>query len=88
MASIDALKKELEVYEKMREELLKKYRGKVVTIKDGKLVGVYDNEEEAFRDVVEKYGLVPVLIKRVTEKEKPEEIPSYTYGLLGVVLTE
>lgn len=88
MASIDALKKELEVYERMREELLKKYRGKVVAIKDGKLVGVYDDEEEAFRDVVEKYGLVPVLIKRVTEKEKPEEIPSYTYGLLGVVLTE
>ena len=88
MASIDALKKELEVYERMREELLEKYRGKVVVIKDGKLVGVYDNEEEAFRDVVEKYGLVPVLIKRVTEKEKPEEIPSYTYGLLSVVLTD
>ncbi len=88
MASIDALKKELEVYERMREELLKKYRGKVVAIKDGKLVGVYDSEEEAFRDVVEKYGLIPVLIKRVTEKEKPEEIPSYTYGLLDVVLTE
>ena len=88
MANIDALKKELEVYKKMREELLKKYRGKVVAIKDGELVGVYDSEEEAFRDVVEKYGLVPVLIKRVVEREKPEEIPSYTYGLLGVVLTE
>ena len=88
MASIDALKRELEAYEKMRKELLEKYRGKVVAIKDGKLVGVYDSEEEAFRDVVEKYGLVPVLIKRVTEKEKPEEIPSYTYGLLGVVLTD
>jgi len=88
VANIDALKKELEVYKKMREELLKKYRGKVVAIKDGELVGVYDSEEEAFRDVVEKYGLVPVLIKRVVEREKPEEIPSYTYGLLGVVLTE
>jgi len=87
VASIDVLKKELEAYERMREELLEKYRGKVVAIKDGKLVGVYDNEEEAFRDIVEKYGLVPVLIKRVAEKEKPEEMPSYTYGLLGVVLT-
>ena len=88
MASIDALKKELEVYERMRKELLEKYRGKVVAIKDGKLVGVYDSEEEAFKDVLEKYGFVPVLIKRVTDKEKPEEIPSYTYGLLGVVLAE
>lgn len=88
MVGIDALKKELEVYEKMREELLRKYRGKVVAIKDGKLVGVYSSEEEAFKDILEKYGLVPVLIKRVMEREKPEEIPSYTYGLLGVVLTD
>ena len=59
----------------------------MVVIKDGKLVGIYDSEE-AFRDVVEKYGLVPVLIKRVTEKEKPEEIPPYTCGLLNVVLID
>jgi len=82
------LKEELEAYERMRGELLEKYRGRVVAIKDGELVGVYDSEEEAFRDIVEKYGLVPALIKRVTEKEKPEEMPSYTYGLLNVVLTE
>ena len=88
MTSLGVLEKELRVYEEMKEELLKKYRGKVVAIKDGKLLGVYESEEEAFRDVVEKYGLVPVLIKRVVDKEKPEEIPAYSYGLLGVVLTE
>ena len=88
MASIDTLRKELEAYERMREELVEKYRGKVVAIRDGELEGVYDSEEEAFKDVLEKYGFVPVLIKRVTDKEKPEEIPSYTYGLLGVVLTD
>ncbi len=88
MASIDSLREELEAYEKMKAELLEKYRGKVVVIKDGRLVGVYDSEEEAFKDVLERYGFVPVLIKRVVEKEKPEEIPSYTYGLLDVVLTE
>jgi len=88
MASVSVLEKELKAYEEMKEELLKKYRGKVVAIKEGKLLGVYESEEDAFRDVLEKYGLVPVLIKRVVDKEKPEEIPSYTYGLLGVVLTE
>jgi len=82
------LKKELEAYERMKGELLEKYRGKVVAIKDGELVGVYDSVEDAFRDIVERYGLVPVLIKRVTEEEKPEEMPSYTYGLLSAVLTE
>ena len=88
MVSVNVLEKELKAYEEMKEELLKKYRGKVVAIKEGKLLGVYESEEDAFKDVLEKYGLVPVLIKRVVDKEKPEEIPSYTYGLLGVVLTE
>ena len=88
MASVTIIEKELKAYEEMKEELLKKYRGKIVAIKEGKLLGVYESEEDAFRDVLEKYGLVPVLIKRVVDKEKPEEIPSYTYGLLGVVLTE
>jgi len=88
VAGISVLEEELKAYENMKAELLKKYRGKVVAIKDGKLIGVYDSEEEAFKDVLEEYGLVPVLIKRVVEREKPEEIPSYTYGLLGVVLTD
>lgn len=88
VTNVGVLEKELKAYEKMKEELLRKYQGKVVAIKDGKLLGVYDSEEDAFKDVLEKYGLVPVLIKRVVEREKPEEIPSYTYGLLRVVLTE
>jgi len=41
------LRKELEAYERMKAELLEKYRGKVVAIKDGGLVGVYDSEEDA-----------------------------------------
>jgi len=85
---VDVLRRELEAYERMRAELLEKYRGKVVAIKDGELVGVYDSEEDAFRDVVERYGLVPVLIKRVTEEEKPVDMPSLVYGLLRVELTE
>ena len=88
MTSVSVLEKELKAYEEMKEELLKKYRGKVVAIKDGKLLGVYESEEDAFKDILEKHGLVPILIKRVVDKEKPEEIPAYSYGLLGVVLTE
>jgi len=88
LVTTEVLKKELETYKRMRKELLEKYRDKVVVIKDEKLIGVYDSEDEAFKSVVEKYGFVPVLIKRVSEKERPEEIPSYTYGLLNIVITE
>ncbi|MEM1586219.1 MAG: DUF5678 domain-containing protein [Candidatus Bathyarchaeia archaeon] len=78
------LVKELEVYERMKGELLKKYENKVVAIKDEKVIGIYDNEAEALGDVLQKYGYVPVLIKRITREEKVEELPSYTYGLLSI----
>ena len=78
----DVLMDELRAYECLKEELLKKYEGKVVVIKDGKLVGVYESEEEAFKDVVKRYGPVPVLIKRVVRKEEPVRMLACTYGLL------
>lgn len=80
------LANELEAYERMKEKLLKEHEGKVIVIKDGKLIGVYDDEEEAFKNVVENYGFVPVLIKRIVREEKPENLPSYTYGLLSVIM--
>ncbi len=82
----EVLVAELKAYERMKEELLRKYEGKVVVIKDGQVIGVYDSEEEAFRDVVERFGPIPVLIKRVTREERVEHIPAYTYGLLTAVI--
>ena len=86
MSEPNILINELKAYERMKEELLRKYEGKVVVIKDGKLIGVYDSEEEAFKDIVEKYGPIPVLIKRVVREEKPEHIPAYTYDLLTAII--
>ena len=74
--------REYRAYEGMKGELLEKYEGRVVAIKDGRVVGVYESEAEALEDVVKRFGLTPVLIKRVTREERPEELPSYIYGLL------
>ena len=78
----ELLKDEVEAYERMRPELLQKYRGKVVAVKGGRLVGVYDSEVEALRDALERFGLVPVLIRRVGE-ERPAELVNLLTGLLG-----
>ncbi|RLI09919.1 hypothetical protein DRO33_06130 [Candidatus Bathyarchaeota archaeon] len=75
--------KEMERFEAMKEELLEKYEGKMIAMKDGEIVGVHDSEEEAVEDVLRRFGLVPVLIKRV-ERERPLEIPALTTGLLKV----
>ncbi|MGC9087746.1 MAG: DUF5678 domain-containing protein [Conexivisphaera sp.] len=79
----EALLRDLEAYEGMKDELLRKYRDKVVAIKDGELVGVYEDEAQAYEDVVRKYGLVPVLIKRVEEVEELADMPAYVHGLLN-----
>ena len=92
MMRVEALKAEEKIfeeyraYEKMKRKLLERYEGKVVVIRDGKLVGVYESEEEALKDVLGKYGLEPVLIKRVVRKEGAEQLPSYMYGLTSVNL--
>jgi len=77
---------EEEGYNRMKERLLRKYEGKVVAIKNGMVIGVYDSEEEAYRDVVEKYGPIPILIKRILRKEQIEYLPAYVYGLLLAVI--
>jgi len=81
-----SLTDELEAYKSMKEKLLEENEGKVVAIKDSKVIGIYDNEEEALKDILEKYGLVPVLIKRITREERIEDLPSYTYGLDSVII--
>mgnify|MGYP001772646845 CR=1 FL=1 len=82
----EATRRNLEAYERMKRELLERHRGKVVAIVDGQLVGVYEDEDAALRDVVERFGLVPMLIKRV-EEERPIQVPpSYAYGLMQVKL--
>jgi len=57
VVSVDALGEELEAYEEMKAELLEKYRGKVVAIKDGRLVGVYNSEKGLSRMCRRNMGL-------------------------------
>ena len=52
MKKDNALINELKTYKRLKEELLKKYEGKVVVIKNGKLIDVYESEEDAFKEVV------------------------------------
>ena len=66
----------LEAYNRMKHDLLKKYRNKVVAIKDGEVVGIYDDEMNAFEDMVRRYGLVPMFLRRVRETDERY----YIYG--------
>ena len=61
-----SLKKQIETYEAMKDDLELDYFGKWVVLHDEKLVGSYDSFDEAASDAIEKFGYRgPYLIRQV-----------------------
>ena len=60
------LRSEFEWYLANQDELVEKYNGKYLVVKDSELVGVYDSENEAYFDSESKYGLGNFLIQLCT----------------------
>ena len=63
------LKKEFEYYKKEQKDLVDKYEGKFVVIKDREVKGVYDTEIEAYQESQKQYELGSFLIQKVEEGE-------------------
>lgn len=59
----DYLQKQLEYFKINQEELIKKYKGKFLVIKDQKVQGVYNTEFEAYTDAKKKFELGTFLIQ-------------------------
>lgn len=78
------LGKELKFFEKNKKNYLKQYKNLFVLIKEEEFGGAYTNEQEAYKNGIEKYGNVAFLIKQVTEKEAEVNFPALTVGLINV----
>ena len=61
----DSLTKEFEYYTANQKELVEKYEGKFVVIKDEKVIGAYDSEIEAYEETQKEHELGTFLIQRV-----------------------
>jgi len=59
-----SLKKEFGYYLAHQDELVKKYNGKFIVIKNAKVVGSYDTELEAVKKTSEKYELGTFLVQK------------------------
>lgn len=71
MKSIKAmLEKEFKYYLDHQAELVKKYNGRFLVIKDEGVVGDFATMEEAYFDSVQKYELGTFLIQECTEGDK------------------
>lgn len=63
MADLKAL---FQYYLDNQGELVKKYNGKYLVIKDNSIAGVFDSEESAYCDAVNRYGLGNFIIQLCT----------------------
>jgi hypothetical protein len=61
---MDNLKKEFKYYLDHQDELIKKYNGKFVVIKDGQVIGSYDSQFEAVEETSKKYELGTFLVQK------------------------
>lgn len=67
MNNNEELKKNYDYYTGNHDEIVKKYLGKFIIIKDEKIVDAYDTFEEAFQKSSEKYELGTFIIQKCTE---------------------
>ncbi len=57
------LDNEFKYYIKHQAELVKKYNGKFIVLKDEKIIGVYNSHSEAYNETVKKEELGTFLIQ-------------------------
>jgi len=57
------LDKEFQFYLSHQEELVQKYSGKFLVIKDEQIIGIYDTKEDAYIKAQENYELGSFLIQ-------------------------
>ncbi len=61
---IEQLQREFKYYLDHQDELVEKFRNKVLVIKDCQVIGVYDAELEAITETSKKYELGTFLVQK------------------------
>ena len=77
----NALAKELETFEKLKNTLLAESEGKYAVIHGDNLYGVFADESDAIEIGYKQFGNVPFLVKRITPVEMLVNFASNTLGL-------
>lgn len=75
MSGQSPLQKEYQFYFGVKADLLKQYKGKFALIKEQKVVGTFDTDQDAYKTGLEKLGNVPFLIIRIQEGDENTWIP-------------
>lgn len=68
--------RELETYERRKDELLETSTGKFALIHDGDVAGVFESKQDAINEGYARFGNVPFLVKHIVAVETPENFVS------------
>ena len=63
---VSAIQKEVDFFRANQDDLVEKYDGKVIVIKDGEVLGVFDTDIEAVIEVQKAHPLGTFLVRRVS----------------------
>lgn len=78
-----ALDRELRLFEENRERFLAEgLAGRFVLIKGEEIVGFYPSPSDAYNVGIQRFGNVPMLIKKVSKDEPTASVPALTLGLI------
>lgn len=64
------LDKEFEYYKKNQADLVSKYNGKTIVIKDSQVIGVFDSELDAVAETSKKHELGTFLVQKCSPGEE------------------
>ena len=76
------LSEEREFFDERLPEWLTSCPGRVVVVKGRELVGVFDSEDEALAAGARRFGLAPVLVRRVQAVPEEADVPALALGIL------
>lgn len=79
---MDALSKQMEAYEEMRDTLEMDHFGKWVVFYDEQLVDTYPSFQDAAQDAAHKYGRGPYLIRQVGASRVARLPASVEFGIM------
>jgi hypothetical protein len=77
------LEKELETFNKLKDELLKSYKDKFALIHGEEFVGAFDTPDAAYQAGINKFEKKPFLVKRIAEQEEVYRNQALSLGLMN-----
>lgn len=78
----DELQREFEYYKENQDHLVAEYNGKVIVLKEGKVIGVFDTELEAVLATEKEHKLGSFFVQQVSPGPEAYTLTVYNH-LLG-----